>query len=54
MLLPIMVSISWFILSNLIGQSPLGMEPFYPGERLIANSVVMHGNKTILTNNTIS
>ena len=31
MLLPIMVSISWFILSNLIGQSPLGMEPFYPG-----------------------
>jgi len=29
------------------------MEPFYPGERLIANSVVMHGDKTILTNNEI-
>jgi exodeoxyribonuclease-5 len=29
------------------------MKPFYPGERLIANSVVMHGNKTILTNNEI-
>ena len=29
------------------------MEPFYPGERLIANSVVLHGDKTILTNNEI-
>jgi len=29
------------------------MEPFYPGERLIANSVVMHGEKTILTNNEV-
>ena len=27
------------------------VEPFYPGERLIANSVVMHGDKTILANN---
>ena len=29
------------------------IEPFYKGERLIANSVVMHGNKTVLTNNEI-
>ena len=29
------------------------IEPFYEGERLIANSVVMHGDKTILTNNEI-
>jgi len=29
------------------------MKPFYPGERLIVNSVVMHGDKTILTNNEI-
>ena len=27
------------------------IEPFYKGERLIANSVVMQGDKTILTNN---
>ena len=27
------------------------IEPFYPGERLIVNSVVMHGDKTILSNN---
>ena len=27
------------------------MEPFYPGERLIANSVVMESEKIILTNN---
>ena len=30
------------------------IEPFYPGERLIANSVVMQGDKTILTNNEIT
>ena len=29
------------------------IEPFYPRERLIANSVVMQGDKTILTNNEI-
>jgi exodeoxyribonuclease-5 len=29
------------------------IEPFYKGERLIANNVVMDGNKTILTNNEI-
>ena len=29
------------------------IEPFYPGERLIANTVVMQGEKTILTNNEI-
>ena len=27
------------------------IEPFYPGERLIVNSVIMHGDKTILSNN---
>ena len=27
------------------------IEPFYSGERLIVNSVVMHGDKTILSNN---
>ena len=27
------------------------IEPFYKGERLIANSVVMQGDKTVLTNN---
>ena len=27
------------------------IEPFYTGERLIANSAVMHGDKVILTNN---
>jgi exodeoxyribonuclease-5 len=27
------------------------IEPFYKGERLIANSVVMNGDKTVLTNN---
>mgnify|MGYP001364567795 CR=1 FL=1 len=27
------------------------IEPFYKGERLITNGIVMHGDKTILTNN---
>jgi exodeoxyribonuclease-5 len=27
------------------------IEPFYPGERLIANSIVMDGNRPVLTNN---
>tara|TARA_X000000950_G_scaffold90672_1_gene114010 strand:+ start:708 stop:2093 length:1386 start_codon:yes stop_codon:yes gene_type:complete len=31
MILPIFVSAIWFTLSKLINQSPLGMEPFYPG-----------------------
>jgi len=29
------------------------IEPFYPGERLITNSIVMHEDKPILTNNEI-
>ena len=29
------------------------VEPFYVGERLIANSVVMQGDKTVLTNNEV-
>jgi len=29
------------------------IEPFYKGERLITNGIVMHGDKTILTNNEI-
>ena len=29
------------------------IEPFYKGEKLIANSVVMNGDKTVLTNNEI-
>jgi len=29
------------------------IEPFYTGERLITNSIVMHGDKTILTNNEV-
>jgi len=31
MILPIFVSAIWFMLSKFINQSPLGMEPFYPG-----------------------
>ena len=31
MMVPIFVSTSWFIIARLIGQSPLGLEPFYPG-----------------------
>jgi exodeoxyribonuclease-5 len=30
------------------------IEPFYKGERLIANSIVMQGDKTIITNNEIT
>jgi|TARA_B110000438_G_scaffold181108_1_gene173043 exodeoxyribonuclease-5 len=41
-----MVRKSAYFLENII-------EPFYTGERLIANSVVMEGDKTILTNNEV-
>ena len=50
MILPIFVSAVWFILSKLTNQSPLGMEPFYPGMAtsflyyIIINKKVNYGN----------
>ena len=50
MILPIFVSAIWFMLSKFINQSPLGMEPFYPGMAtsflyyMIINIKVNYGN----------
>ncbi len=50
MILPIFVSAIWFMLSKFINQSPLGMEPFYPGMAtsflyyIIINIKVNYGN----------
>ena len=31
MTLPVMIAITWFIMGNLTGGYPFGLEPFYPG-----------------------
>ncbi len=51
MILPIFVSAVWFTLSKLLGQLPLGLEPFYPGMAIsflfyiMINIKVPNGNR---------